>query len=67
MTNPHLEFHIYINVVTIQYKTNPDEVRKLIHWELCNRLKFDYCDGKFFKIPKRDFIFAHVKTGQAGT
>ena len=22
-----------------------------------------YCDGKFFKIPKRDFIFARVKTG----
>ena len=26
-----------------------------------------YCDGKFFKIPKRDFIFARVKTGQVGT
>ena len=26
-----------------------------------------YCDGKFFKIPKRDFIFARVKTGQFGT
>ena len=25
------------------------------------------CDGKFFKIPKRDFIFARVKTGQVGT
>ena len=23
--------------------------------------------GKFFKIPKRDFIFARVKTGQVGT
>ncbi len=22
-----------------------------------------YCDGKFFKIPKRDFTFARVKTG----
>ena len=26
-----------------------------------------YCDGKLTKIPKRDFIFAHVKTGQVGT
>ena len=26
-----------------------------------------FCDGKFFKIPKRDFIFARVKTGQVGT
>ncbi len=26
-----------------------------------------YCDGKFSKIPKRDFIFARVKTGQVGT
>ena len=27
----------------------------------------DQCDGKFFKIPKRDFIFARVKTAQVGT
>ena len=26
-----------------------------------------YCDGKLSKIPKRDFIFARVKTGQVGT
>ena len=26
-----------------------------------------YCDGKSTKIPKRDFIFARVKTGQIGT
>ena len=26
-----------------------------------------YCDGKLIKIPKRDFIFARVKTGQVGT
>ena len=26
-----------------------------------------YCDGKSTKIPKRDFIFARVKTGQVGT
>ena len=26
-----------------------------------------YCDGKLTKIPKRDFIFARVKTGQVGT
>ena len=25
------------------------------------------CDGKLNKIPKRDFIFARVKTGQVGT
>ena len=25
------------------------------------------CDGKLTKIPKRDFIFARVKTGQVGT
>ena len=25
------------------------------------------CDGKFFKIPKRDFILARVKMGQTGT
>ena len=25
------------------------------------------CDGKSTKIPKRDFIFARVKTGQVGT
>ncbi len=25
------------------------------------------CDGKFTKIPKQDFIFARVKTGQVGT
>ena len=25
------------------------------------------CDGKLTKIPKQDFIFARVKTGQAGT
>ena len=28
---------------------------------------YTYCDGKFFKIPKLDFIFARVKTGQVGT
>ena len=26
-----------------------------------------YCDGKLTKIPKRNFIFARVKTGQVGT
>ena len=26
-----------------------------------------YCDGKFTKLPKLDFIFARVKTGQTGT
>ena len=26
-----------------------------------------FCDGKLTKIPKRDFIFARVKTGQVGT
>ena len=26
-----------------------------------------HCDGKLSKIPKRDFIFARVKTGQVGT
>ena len=26
-----------------------------------------YCDGKLTKIPKRDLIFALVKTGQVGT
>ena len=26
-----------------------------------------YCDDKLTKIPKRDFIFARVKTGQVGT
>ena len=25
------------------------------------------CDGKMTNIPKRDFIFARVKTGQVGT
>ena len=25
------------------------------------------CDAKLTKIPKRDFIFARVKTGQVGT
>ena len=25
------------------------------------------CSAKFFKIPKRNFIFARVKTGQTGT
>ena len=31
-------------------------------------LNTDYvCDGKSTKIPKRDFIFARVKTGQVGT
>ena len=28
---------------------------------------YTYCDAKFFKIPKRYFIFARVKTGQTGT
>ena len=27
----------------------------------------EMCDGKLSKIPKRDFIFARVKTGQVGT
>ena len=31
------------------------------------KLQLRYCDGKFFKIPKWDFIFARVKTGQVGT
>ena len=31
--------------------------------ETCRAL----CDGKLTKIPKRDFIFARVKTGQVGT
>ena len=26
-----------------------------------------YCDAKLTIIPKRDFIFAGVKTGQVGT
>ena len=26
-----------------------------------------YCDAKLTIIPKRDFIFARVKTGQVGT
>ena len=26
-----------------------------------------HCDGKLTKIPKWDFIFARVKTGQVGT
>ena len=30
-------------------------------------LRFKFCDGKLTKIPKRDFIFARVKTGQVGT
>ena len=29
--------------------------------------QFVYCDGKSTKIPKRDFIFARVKTGRVGT
>ena len=29
--------------------------------------KIENCDGKMTKIPKRDFIFASVKTGQVGT
>ena len=28
---------------------------------------FTCCDGKLIKIPKWDFIFARVKTGQVGT
>ena len=31
------------------------------------RLSYVYGDGKFTKIPKQDFIFARVKTGQTGT
>ena len=27
----------------------------------------NYCDAKLTKIPKRNFIFARVKTGQVGT
>ena len=40
----------------------------------CKNCKLEYigettrnCDGKLTKIPKRDFIFARVKTGQVGT
>ena len=36
-------------------------------WEDVNICVWDYCDGKLTKIPKRDFIFARVKTGQVGT
>ena len=25
-----------------EYKTIPDWVRKVIHWEMCNKFKFDY-------------------------
>ena len=32
-----------------------------------NSIFYDSCDGKLTKIPKRDFIFARVKTGQVGT
>ena len=31
------------------------------------RKSCSYCDVKLTKIPKRDFIFARVKTGQVGT
>ena len=36
-------------------------------WNQCITQEGDYCDGKLTKIPKRDFIFARVKTGQVGT
>ena len=28
---------------------------------------FEVCDGNLSNIPKRDFIFARVKTGQVGS
>ena len=34
---------------------------------LTTPFKHSDCDSKFFRITKRDFIFAHVNTGQVGT
>ena len=39
----------------------------LLIWKVVFDLFCLFCDGKIFKIPKRDFIFARVKTGQVGT
>ena len=36
-------------------------------WIFLQQFARTYCDGKLIKIPKRDFIFARVKTGQVGT
>ena len=48
------------NMVTGVMKRDRLVPYMLIIWQ-------DYCDDKFFKIPKRDFIFARVKTGRVGT
>ena len=38
---------------------------KVVHRE--KSLLYKFSDGKFFEIPKQDFNFARVKTGQVGT
>ena len=38
-----------------------------MHVCVCVYIYMHMCDGKLTKIPKRDFIFARVKTGQVGT
>ena len=46
-----------------------EEVLTRIIYSYCymNKKYVERCDGKLTKIPKRDFIFARVKTGQVGT
>ena len=38
-----------------------------LRWYYVGCVGNSLCDGKLTKIPKRDFIFARVKTGQVGT
>ena len=56
--------HHYVTL-TIQFKHTVKEFQVLLI--NTNNSTQHYCDGKLTKIPKRDFIFARVKTGQVGT
>ena len=39
----------------MKYKTRHDWVGKVIHWEFCKRLKFDYTNKLYVCKPESDF------------
>ena len=54
---------VQFNVDPEGYAWTRTNITKYSQW----RCQIALCDGKLTKIPKRNFIFTRVKTGQVGT
>ena len=44
-----------------EYKTMHDWVGKVIHWELCNELKFDHADNWYMHKPESVLKMRRIK------